>query len=443
MPFAGGCLRARAAMAGAAGAAPVAAMSHPPVVAKLSGGSQSSAWSARSAPRVRASPGSDSTLMASMSDLAPRKHPGAAAGDGSMRKDSMGASRRRLAQGSSAVRVHPAPSRAEMLKNSTDSEPASPVAKPLKSPILGRPPAPALSGPSMSGGSAYAGYGHQQGRLTCFGAPLLLQHQSFTMRVWDVWTCVLLLCTCVLVPYQISFLADLEDQGPVATLSLMLDVSFLLDIFVNMVLPKYDVEAGRWVTSNRGMAVYYLRSYFAVDFVSALPWDQLVRGVLAPALDLQLPHTSVDDARYFHWLYLFVLLKLLRLVRLGRLLERWRSSLGFSNSTLSLARFAIMVFVVAHWSACAFHAAPALSQDAAHSWLANAELVDAPTSDRFMAALYWSVTTLTTIGYGDISATTTAERFTSVLCMTSSGLLCKCRVPPSTARCEANAVMPP
>ena len=44
-------------------------------------------------------------------------------------------------------------------------------------------------------------------------------------------------------------------------------------------------------------------------------------------------------------------------------------------------------------------------------------------SVRYVGALYWSFTTLTTVGYGDISANTTAERVFAILGMVGGGLM--------------------
>jgi len=40
------------------------------------------------------------------------------------------------------------------------------------------------------------------------------------------------------------------------------------------------------------------------------------------------------------------------------------------------------------------------------SWILATEMADKPSSDVYITALYWVITTLTTVGYGDIKGLT-------------------------------------
>jgi len=50
------------------------------------------------------------------------------------------------------------------------------------------------------------------------------------------------------------------------------------------------------------------------------------------------------------------------------------------------------------------------------------QIQDAPVSRKYVAALYWTVTTLTTVGYGDIVPATSAERVIACVVMILGGM---------------------
>jgi voltage-gated potassium channel Kch len=54
-------------------------------------------------------------------------------------------------------------------------------------------------------------------------------------------------------------------------------------------------------------------------------------------------------------------------------------------------------------------------------WLDQEELTT--LTEQYVASVYWSFTTMTTVGYGDISAKTVAERVFAILGMLMGGFV--------------------
>lgn len=77
-----------------------------------------------------------------------------------------------------------------------------------------------------------------------------------------------------------------------------------------------------------------------------------------------------------------------------------------------------MVLIASHYVACGWILLARLSEDEAYqTWLYKAGVVNRNELDIYLSALYWEMATLTTVGYGDITAHTEREIQLSIIWM--------------------------
>jgi len=90
---------------------------------------------------------------------------------------------------------------------------------------------------------------------------------------------------------------------------------------------------------------------------------------------------------------------------------------------ICLTKFMTLLLVCSHWAGCGFFYLASQLDFNEHTWVGNVALPegllkDEPWTTQYVYSVYWAVTTLTTVGYGDISPEGIAERVRSSLALT-------------------------
>lgn len=65
-----------------------------------------------------------------------------------------------------------------------------------------------------------------------------------------------------------------------------------------------------------------------------------------------------------------------------------------------------MILCIAHWCACLWYF---IANSSGTPWIVNYGIEDSNWKVKYMASLYFSIATMTTVGYGDIKAVTMEE----------------------------------
>lgn len=237
---------------------------------------------------------------------------------------------------------------------------------------------------------------------------------------WDAWVCVIILYSVIIVPYRIGFHDDATD----ATLifEYCVDVMFGIDIMVNFV-SQINNEDGVAVTSRKGIAARYLRGWFLIDLLSTIPVDLFV-SIFGDG-------TAAASFKLLRVLRLARLLKLVRLIKLGRLLdnmEELQDMLTLNPALVRLFKLLLEIMFLGHLLSCFwFYVATIDPVDESfvceeHLWFECSGAVEglwkpADKWTQYVTSMYWTIATITTVGYGDMGAGTTGERLYSMLAM--------------------------
>jgi len=200
---------------------------------------------------------------------------------------------------------------------------------------------------------------------------LLIDPDHNLKQTWDGWIAALTIFASVELPLR--FVIKYEMPLWLFTIDRIIVASFLLDIVLNFFTKIYI--GGKPVTNKRRIALEYLKTWFIIDFIAAFPFDLFV----GPGL------IKLTDATR-----ILRLLRLLRLTRLAQVMQKIGRADIINTSVLRMIFFTFWMALIMHWSACI--------------WMAlGGNAAETPESYRYLRSLYWSVTTITTIGFGDIT----------------------------------------
>ena len=240
----------------------------------------------------------------------------------------------------------------------------------------------------------------------------LCGHNATGIILWNgIVLQALLLYTVIVTPLQIGH--DLRWSFS-RTVDIIVDVGFIVNVLLifrtTVVQPN-----GKEVRDKSKIAALYCKSYFLVDTVAAIPWNLL--------LDLAAPHLWADQGLWKtptkdRVLRGLMLIKLLRVIQAKRSSQAMDEFFVCGNNQRKFSRLAILVLSFSHIAACMWSFLIGIDPEGdVDSALAHDGLVGHPLVDQYLSGLYWTVSTVTTVGYGDISAVTDTERLWAMVIM--------------------------
>nr|XP_020450382.1 potassium voltage-gated channel subfamily H member 7 [Monopterus albus] len=253
-------------------------------------------------------------------------------------------------------------------------------------------------------------------------------HYSPFKAVWDWLILLLVIYTAILTPYSAAFLLnDQEEQkrrecgyscSPLNVIDLIVDIMFIIDILINF-RTTYVNQNEEVVSHPTKIAIHYFKGWFLIDMVAAIPFDLLIFG------------SGSDETTTL--IGLLKTARLLRLVRVARKLDRY-SEYGAAVLMLLMCIFAL----IAHWLACIWYAIGNVEKPFLEhkiGWLDNLGVsigkrynYSDPSSgpsikDKYVTALYFTFSSLTSVGFGNVSPNTNSEKIFSICVMLIGSLM--------------------
>uniref|UniRef100_A0A8C8SFX4 Potassium voltage-gated channel subfamily H member 2 n=1 Tax=Pelusios castaneus TaxID=367368 RepID=A0A8C8SFX4_9SAUR len=249
-------------------------------------------------------------------------------------------------------------------------------------------------------------------------------HYSPFKAVWDWLILLLVIYTAVFTPYSAAFLLTEKEEvqrrscgytcTPLTVVDLLVDIMFIIDILINF-RTTYVNSNEEVVSHPARIATHYFKGWFLIDMVAAIPFDLLIFG------------SGSEETTTL--IGLLKTARLLRLVRVARKLDRY-SEYGAAVLFLLMCTFAL----IAHWLACIWYAIGNMEGQQI-GWLHSlGEQIGKPKNisddsqgpsikDKYVTALYFTFSSLTSVGFGNVSPNTNSEKIFSICVMLIGSLM--------------------
>jgi hypothetical protein len=128
------------------------------------------------------------------------------------------------------------------------------------------------------------------------------------------------------------------------------------------------------------------------------------------------------------------MLKMMRMLKASRLYKRLQMGLLNSYQVLHMQKFFLYLILISHWLACLWALTLSLEDSSSARWVDTFEEAETGVAEKtknsvwkiYIAALYFTAYTMTSVGYGDVAPVNVLERIVCILILFISGIVWAC-----------------
>ncbi|KAF3654771.1 Potassium channel KAT2 [Capsicum annuum] len=208
-------------------------------------------------------------------------------------------------------------------------------------------------------------------------------------RAWELFLLILVIYTAWITPFEIAFLIYKIDA--LVIFDNIVNCFFAIDIFLNFFVAYLDKDSNILVDDHKKIAIRYISTWFIFDICSTIPFHDFL---------------FIDHKESGVGFKLLSMLRLWRLRRVSALFARLEKDIRFNYFWTRYAKLISVTLFAVHCAGCVNYVIADRYPDTKKTWIgaANPNFKEDSLWDRYITSVYWSIVTLTTLGYGDLHA---------------------------------------
>ncbi|GMP71899.1 hypothetical protein CsSME_00030142 [Camellia sinensis var. sinensis] len=222
-------------------------------------------------------------------------------------------------------------------------------------------------------------------------------------RAWEGFLIVFVVFLAWICPFEFAFLSYKQDV--LFIINNIVNCFFATDIILTFFVAYLDSQTHILVDDPKKIAIRYISTWFVFDLCSTVPFQ---------SLSLLLTNHSTGIG--------FKLLNMLRLWRLRRvsaLFARLEKNIRFNYFWTRCTKLISVTLFAVHCAGCFNYLIADRYYDAKKTWIGavHPNFKEESIWDRYVTSIYYSITTLTTTGYGDLHAENPIEMLFDIFFM--------------------------
>ncbi|KAK7405799.1 hypothetical protein VNO78_07408 [Psophocarpus tetragonolobus] len=222
-------------------------------------------------------------------------------------------------------------------------------------------------------------------------------------RSWEMLLIVLVVYYAWICPFEFAFLTYKQDT--LFIIDNIVNTFFAIDIILTFFVAYLDNHSYLLVDDPKKIAIRYISTWFIFDVCSTAPFQSFTL--------LFTNHSSEIGFKVLN------MLRLWRLRRVSSLFARLEKDIRFNYFWTRCSKLIAVTLFAVHCAGCFNYLIADRYPDAKSTWIGSVypNFKEMSLWDRYVTAMYWSIVTLTTTGYGDLHAENTREMLFDIFYM--------------------------